>query len=265
METNTQECEFSDKIIGIKTEFRNRIQIARQEIQTKFGGYFDELRKEEARLLEKLNGIETETIKEFELSSKTLTEITHAREQVLATLKSNTTNFLLKNTLVMYDKEIETIKNKSKQNLPSIHLQWNTDNFEVKNICKLTLVPNEKVKEEPITLDTKYLKPRTVAVVSQFEDIAPLRFDSLHFEDSLNIHNPSLFGNNSNCNSNSNTQLADGTIKPCSTKQNVTSRVIQPFVVQEKVESRFWQCQYCTVLNPIRYSICEVCERNKDS
>ena len=128
-----------DEATKIKTEFKNRIQIARQEIQTKFGGYFDELRKEETRLLEKLNGIETETIKEFELSSKTLTEITHSREQVLATLKSNTTSALLKKTLDIYDKEMEDIKNKSKINSLTIELKWRTSEFIFTNLCELSI------------------------------------------------------------------------------------------------------------------------------
>ena len=100
-------------------------------------------------MLEELNGIETETIKEFELSSKTLTEITHAREQVLATLKSNTTSALLKKTLDIYDKEMEEIIHQSKIDSLTIELKWGTSEFKFTNLCELSIPTLLEVPESP--------------------------------------------------------------------------------------------------------------------
>ena len=254
-----------------QTEFKERIQTARQEIQTRFIEFTDQLKQEETRLLEKLNEIENEVIKDIELSSKTLIEITQAREQTLATLKSNTTNTLLKNTLEMYDKEIEAIKNQSIIDSTTIQLQWNANRFNIGNICELTLMTDQKVQEIPIpSLPTKYLKPLSASVIPHFE--APeiynnlqLQFDDLHFDGNnfyMNEFVSSSIDNNNNNKSDS--PLAGRVIQPYYSNQSTTSHDDlgeQPSVEQRNVESQFWQCQYCTVLNPMQYSMCEICER----
>ena len=172
-----------NRTLQIKTEFKQRIQIARQEIQTNFLELFNQLKKEEIRLLYKLNEIENEIIKDFELFSKTLVEITQAREQILATLKSNTTNALLKNTLEMYDKEIKTIKKKSKIDSTTLQLQWKTNQFHFENICEFSLVPNQKVEEQFIAPVPAYLKPLTASVLPHFQSPESYNMQQLEYED----------------------------------------------------------------------------------
>ena len=256
--------------LQIITEFKQRIQIARQEIQTNFLESFNQLKKEETRLLYKLNEIENEIIKDFELSSKTLVEITQAREQILATLKSNTTNALLKNTLEMYDKEIETIKKKSKIDSTTVQLEWNSNRFKIENICEISLVTNQKVEEQFIAPVPAYLKPLTAFVLPHFQspesdNIQQLEFDDSFFDlNNTNINKlVSIFDRNDEDLSNLQVNpLDDQVIEPHFNKQSVTPQSeLGDYMAQKDVGSQLWQCQYCTVLNPMQYSICEICER----
>ena len=180
-------------------------------------------------MLEKLNEIENEVIKDFELSSKTLVEITQAREQVLATLKSNTTNTLLENTLEMYDKEIEAIKMKSKIYSTTIQLKWKTKNSQFANLCELTIpllgefpVPSnpfqDNVKPTKITVDRPKLLTKMPGV-------------SKH---KIQIGN----------------QLPE--MRQLSGQQ------------QQQQREQHWQCPHCTSYNSIKYTFCEVCYKSPD-
>ena len=132
-------------------EFKARIQSSRNEIQTKFLLLFDKLKEEELRLLTKLDEIESDVIDKFNVSSATLTEILLAKENILGILKSNTTNTLLKNTLEMYDKEIEDITKNSAIKSTRINLNWKLNKLGM--ICEMNEVVDGNFNTKTVSVN----------------------------------------------------------------------------------------------------------------
>ena len=88
-----------DEGLKYKIDFKDKIQTARNEIQTKFMEFFNQLQNEMVCLLEKVDAIENEVLAKFELSSNTLFEMLKARENAVVILKSNSTSHFLEKKL----------------------------------------------------------------------------------------------------------------------------------------------------------------------
>ena len=242
--------ESTDEQPRIIIEFKARIQSSRNEIQTKFLLLFDELREEELRLLTKLDGIESDVIDKFNASSATLTEIILARENILGILKSNTTNTLLKNTLEMYDKEIEDITTNPAIKSTSIHLNWKLD--KLGKICEMnevvdknfkTTFPQEKddlivnVNTPKLVDRVEIIRPfyQTIAPVS--DSILPPKYDRLLNDINELVIDPEHFSQEAKVND-------YDVIDPLTT--------IRPW-------SGKWRCPHCTYCNVSSVNRCEIC------
>ena len=245
-EPNSPIFELTDEAVTTQTNFKDRIQTARQEIQTKFIGFRDQLKQEETRLLDKLNEIENEILTKFELSSRTLFEISQARKQIISTLKSNTTNTLLKKNLKMYDEEIETITKKSKIDSSTVQLKWNVIKFE--KLCELTLVteqmPTLNLPEFPEIIDPLPTEPEILEYPPQY-NIQPQRYAEIprQPEISLGYHNV----------------ISPYTQLPA-TEREYQSPTGQSVWKKRKHDSDSrWKCPYCSSFNLMKYSFCETC------
>ena len=253
-ESNSPVVELSDEALTSQTEFKERIQTARQEIQTKFIEFTDQLKQEETRLLEKLNEIDNDILKKFSISSKTLLEISQARKQILATLKSNTTNTLLKKNLEMYDKEIESIKKKSKIDTSTIQLKWNAIQFE--KICELKL-HTEKVVPENFPFTPKLL-----------ELITPIPTEPV-LEYSTQVPTPlytELLPQPEIQSGGYHSVIAPyTTILPASSREHISPNITQsPGKIRKYECDSRWQCPYCFNFNLMKYAFCENCFKSME-
>ena len=239
----------SDQRTQIIVEFKARIKCSRDEIQTRFSRFNDQLKEDELRLLTKLDDIERDTIDKFNGSSASLSEILLARENILGILKSNTTSTLLKNNLEMYDKEIEEITTKSVIKSTKIELNWKLD--KLGTICEMNEIVYQNFK-------TTFPQPKDDSTSGS---ITPIVED--HFETIRPVYK-------------TNSPMSDPTIQP---KYNFLSE-IDDFVIDPEHFShwadendydvtdplttippwnRKWKCPNCTYCNvPFVYR-CEMC------
>ena len=123
-----------------KTEFLNRVKETKSEIKTKFQNARKKLDEKELKILKRVEKIEKEIIDDYEKNASTLKEITQAKEQLLGTFKSNTTNILLKKNLEIIDKEIEEIKKNSKID-STIELVWKMEQLDLSrdDMCQVSI------------------------------------------------------------------------------------------------------------------------------
>ena len=250
--------EFSEEELKIRTEFTEKIQNARQDIQTKFIELGDKLKQVETRLLERLDGIESEILNKFELSSKALLEISEAKKQIIGTLKTDLTNSLARNTIEMYEKEIEKIKNNSTIDSSTIQLKWNADQFE--KLCELTLT--DQVVPQ-ITNPSLLTFPTTEPNQTTQENLSPDFMPRPIYQ--INIQPPRY------------TEIPvrpefSSYRCPMSSYSQLPCRDMQPPIVcpipekQGRYESdKHWQCLFCLSYNLLKHSYCEKCFKNPSS
>ena len=131
-----------------KTDFLNQVQTTKSEIRIKFLNLRKDLDDQELRALEKVEKIEREILEKFERDSAPLEEISQVRDGIVAGLKSNATNNLLKKSLEMYDTEIKRIKLHSKiDSTFELVLKWKKlDPFT--DICEVSSTTfSERIKQ----------------------------------------------------------------------------------------------------------------------
>ena len=286
--SNSPAVEISDEAMTSQTEFQDRVETARKEIQTKFKEFADQLKEEETSLLEKLDGIENEVLKKFDVSSKSLNEISHARKQVLSTFKSNATNTLLKKNLDMYDREIESIKRKSKIDTSTIQLKWNAIQFD--KICELKLL-TEKVVPEMINISPVH-DEHNIPSVHEKQNIPSVHdkqnipyahekqnIQSVHdkqyipyVQEKQNIlsvpklTNPiSEFAPKGYIDTNYQSINTPFSVSPSPSRDRFSPNMAQSSVKRMKYEGNSrWQCPYCSHLNLVKYTYCENCYKSTE-
>ena len=266
--------EYSEEENQTRTEFKDKVQAVRNEIQTKFINLNEKLKEEETHLLNDLNKIENETLASFESTSRALVEIQQAKEQIVATLKNSLTNTLLNNTIEMYDREIESIKKESRIDTSTIQLNWNVIQFE--NICALKLVTEPQIILIPTPPNPLFLEdlPPSHASSIPIPPMAPAPFiPSQSFPhptafQSVEFQRPSFF----QCLMPRQTELSleSGYISTVAPYPKSFCREQAPYIGQQpekkgKYESdNHWQCQHCCHYNVMKYSFCENCHKSRD-
>ena len=151
------ESRESSDVDKSKIDFLNRVKTVKSEIKTTFRNFRKDLDNKELRTLEKVEKIEREILEKCERASASVKEISQAREQVLAILKSNATSKLLKINLKIYDDEIKEIQKNS--NIDStIELVWKLE--QLASICEVSSVvcPNSSQAVKPVPVKLKYQK-----------------------------------------------------------------------------------------------------------
>ena len=172
------ESRESSDVDKSKTEFLNRVKTVKSEIRSKFLNLRKDLEDQELSALEKVEKIEREILEKFERASASLKEISQVRDGILAGLKSNATNNLLKKSLEMYDKEIEQIKLDSKID-STIKLVWKLE--QLASICEVS----SSVGPSPQVVKAIPVKPKCQKVIFPENPFSTRAADSSHFHFSL--------------------------------------------------------------------------------
>ena len=144
-----------------KSEFLDRVKNVKSDIKIKFERIRNQLDDKQLTIQKRIEEIESEIIKNYEKSVTTWKEITQAKENIRDIFKSNTSNYLRRKNVEMYDREIAKLRQDSKID-STFEVIWKIENLDSSNeFCEILV--NENIPPIP--------PPRVVRRATSYENV----------------------------------------------------------------------------------------------